>query len=87
MAVYDDAPLARKAGLDRSSLTRCSTCRLNIFEAQLVLVGIELLGRRAAKVGHKPIDDRLQAYNLCVSPALSDRQVRKFVGPLEGLRT
>ena len=39
-------------------------CRLHLFEAQLELIGIELLGSAAKPVALEGLDDRLEAFDL-----------------------
>jgi hypothetical protein len=73
-------------GLLCFSFTRCTggaQCCLDLFEAKLELVGIELLGLGAETVTHEGIDDRLQPLDLYVSLALRGRQIG-FGSPLGG---
>src|SRR3546814_14642590 len=53
--------------------TRLTECRLDIFEAELQLLRVELLGTRAKPMPHEGVDDRLQALNLAVGLALGER--------------
>ena len=68
--------------------------RLDIFQAKLKLVGIELLGPRAEPMTHECVDDRLEPLDLGIGLALCERQLgccdtfrRQYAGLFEGKRS
>ncbi len=71
----DDSRLARGARLAERGL--------DIFEAELELVGIELLGLAPEPVAHERVDDRLEPLDLRIGLALGDRHVGQLAGLLE----
>jgi hypothetical protein len=49
--------------------------RLDVFQAELELIGIELLGAGPKTVAHERCDDRLEPLDLGIGLALGDRQI------------
>ena len=67
--------------------TRLTESRLDIFQAELKLVGIELLGTSTEPMTHEGVDDRLQSLDLCVSLAFGESHIGKPPRLLQSERT